>query len=377
MWFYQKLSMKNSIFDVVILWAWSAWIFCAIKIDDWKNILILEKASSPAQKLLLSAKWRWNITNISIVPKNDYVCDDLNFVESTFDRFWTKDFLEFLNNEWIETKEENNWRILLKSGKSKEFHKKLLELTEKKWIEIKYNTEFLDINKTNEWLFEIITSNWNYYAKSFIVATWWPSFPKLWATEVAINIAKKFNLEVANFYPALTWFETNQDFSPLSWSSVIWNLKLLKNNTVIYKESWPILFTHRWISGPTVFNASLFVWENLNKVNSRYKVKFSISNKEVTKRLLNFLWFRMNILKEYVISSDIVNVRWLDEAKVCWWWIKTKNLNTNFECKTIPWLYFIGECVNVTWKTWWYNLQRCWTSGFACADGINKKKNNS
>ena len=94
---------------------------------------------------------------------------------------------------------------------------------------------------------------------------------------------------------------------------------------------------------------------------------------EYTKRLLNFLWFRTNKLKKYIISSDIVNVRWLDEAKVCWWWVKTKNLKDNFECKNIPWLYFIWECVDVTWKTWWFNLQRCWTSGAICASGINEK----
>jgi predicted flavoprotein YhiN len=89
--------------------------------------------------------------------------------------------------------------------------------------------------------------------------------------------------------------------------------------------------------------------------------------------LLSFLWFRSNKLKEYIISSDIVNIRWLDEAKVCWWWVKTENLNSNFESKTISWLYFIWECVDVTWKTWWYNLQRCRTCGAICAEWINKK----
>jgi predicted flavoprotein YhiN len=29
--------------------------------------------------------------------------------------------------------------------------------------------------------------------------------------------------------------------------------------------------------------------------------------------------------------------------------------------------------VDVTWKTWWFNLQWCWTSGAVCADWINEK----
>lgn len=359
--------MERKTYDIIILWAWAVWLFCASKISDLKSVLILEKSSSPAQKLLLSAKWRWNITNSKINPQNDYVTDDSDFVISAFDKFWVKDFLEFLNDEWIEVKEEDNGRILLKSWKIKQFHEKLLQIVEDKWVEIKYNSEILDVNKIEDWIFEIKTLDWVYYAKKCIVATWWPSFPKLWASAVAISIAKKFNLKAKDFYPALVGFETKQDFSSLSWSSVIWTLNLLKNDKVIYQQEWPILFTHRWISGPAVFNASLFMRDNV-----MYKVRFLVSDREITKRLLNFLWFRSNKLKEYIISSDIMKVRWLDEAKVCWWWIEISNLNGNFECKNVPWLYFIWECVDVTWKTWWFNLQRCWTSGAVCADEINK-----
>ena len=361
--------MKSEFYDIIILWAWASWLFCANKIDGWKSILVLEKSDSPAQKLLLSAKWRWNITNSIINPNKDYATDDSNFVKSAFDKLWVKDFLKFLNNEWIEIKEEDYWRILLKSGKVKEFHEKLLQLVVNKWVEIKYNSEFLDINKMENWNFKIKTSSWIYDTKNFIVATWWPSFPKLWATSIAIDLAKKFSLEVTEFYPALVGFETSQNFSSLSGSSVIWQLNLMKWDKVIYEEFGPILFTHRWISGPTVFNASLFMrnkWE-------KYKVKCFVFGKDITKRLLSFLWFHANKLKEYIISSDVVSIRWLDEAKVCWWGVKTKNLNSNFECKNVPWLYFIWECVDVTGKTWGFNLQRCWTSGAICANWINKK----
>ena len=365
--------MENKIYDVIILWAWPAWLFCASKIEGWKSVLILDKADSPAQKLLLSAKWRWNITNLNINPEKDYATDDSDFVKSAFEGYWVRDFLRFLDYEWIEVKEENNGRILLKSGKVKGFHEKLLQLVENKWVEIKYNTEFLYVKKMDDLNFEIKTSNWNYYTKNFIVATWWASFPKLWATAIASDIANKFGLKIMPFYPALVGFETSQDFSSLSGSSVIWKLNLMKWDKVVYEESWPILFTHRWISGPAVFNSSLFIRERLKKSKLKYKVRLFVSDKEITKRLLSFLWFRVNKLKEYIISSDVVNVRWLDEAKVCWWWVETENLNDNFECKDIPWLYFIGECLDVTGKTWWFNLQRCRTSGAVCANGINKK----
>ena len=362
--------MKNNIYDVIILWAWPAWLFCASKIINKYSILILDKAISPAQKLLLSARWRWNLTNLNINPMYDYISDNISFVNNCFDEYWVKDFLWFLKDEWIEVKEEDNWRILLKSWSVKEFHEKLLKCVIDNWVEIKYNSEFLSINKSDD-IFRIDTRCWTYLAKNFIVASWWPSFPKLWATNIALNIAKHFNIWFTSFYPALVWFETEQNFSSLSGSSIIGKVKLLEWNKTIYEEIWPILFTHRWISGPIIFNASLFMRESINGWRIWYKIKIIISEKEITKRLLMFLWFRTNKLKEYIISSKIINARWLDEAKVCWWWIKTENLTPSFECKNVPWLYFIWECVDVTWKTWWFNLQRCRTSAAICAKWIN------
>ena len=361
--------MTDKIYDIIILWAWAAWLFCASKISEKKSVLILEKSPNPAQKLLLSAKWRWNITNSKINLQKDYATDDSDFVMSAFDKFWVKDFLKFLDEEWVEVKEEENGRILLKSWKVVQFHEKLLQLVENKWVEIKYNSEFLDIDKMEDGNFRIKISDGVFYTKKCIVATWWPSFPKLLASGVAVDIAKKFGLKTTNFYPALVGFETSQNFSSLSGSSVIWNLSLLDNDKIIYQQKWPILFTHRWISGPAVFNASLFMRDE-NKRKKKYKVRFLVPDKDITKRLLSFLWFRSNKLKEYIISSDIVNVRWLDEAKVCGWWVKTENLNPNFECKVVPGLYFIWECVDVTGKTWWFNLQRCWTSGAVCAEWL-------
>ena len=90
----------DKLYDIIILWAWPAWLFCASNISDKKSVLILGKSVSPAQKLLLSAKWRWNITNLNINPRKDYVSDDSNFVKSAFDKFWVQNFLDLLKNEW-------------------------------------------------------------------------------------------------------------------------------------------------------------------------------------------------------------------------------------------------------------------------------------
>jgi predicted flavoprotein YhiN len=60
-------------------------------------------------------------------------------------------------------------------------------------------------------------------------------------------------------------------------------------------------------------------------------------------------------------------VRSFDEAKVCGGGIILENLYQNFEVKSVPWLYIIGECLEVTGKTWGFNLQWCRTSGAVTA----------
>jgi predicted flavoprotein YhiN len=41
------------------------------------------------------------------------------------------------------------------------------------------------------------------------------------------------------------------------------------------------------------------------------------------------------------------------------------------QSKKYKWLYFIWEVVDITWKTWWFNLQWAWSSAFVAAKNIN------
>jgi hypothetical protein len=61
------------------------------------------------------------------------------------------------------------------------------------------------------------------------------------------------------------------------------------------------------------------------------------------------------------------------EAKVSAWWILLKDLDQHFQSKKILWLYFIGESLDITGNTWWYNLQRAWTSAYVCAKNIGTR----
>jgi predicted flavoprotein YhiN len=162
---------------------------------------------------------------------------------------------------------------------------------------------------------------------------------------------------------------TEKDVSSLSGSSVTAKFEFKYHNKTIYEENGPILFTHRWLSGPSIFNASLY--RDNPKDPQGFSCYLTIKQQEITKRLLAYLGFHSNKLPQYFFSTKLTGKRGLDEAKVCWWGILTKELDDHCQSKKIPGLFFLGETINATGETWGFNLQRCRSTAFACSNYFN------
>jgi predicted flavoprotein YhiN len=88
--------MQKEVRDIIILGAGPSGLFCGLHLPKQAKVLFLEKSEKPASKLLLSAKGRGNLTNLQINPKQDYTCDNPNFVQTAFEKYGAKEFLQFL-----------------------------------------------------------------------------------------------------------------------------------------------------------------------------------------------------------------------------------------------------------------------------------------
>ena len=106
-------------FDIIIIGAGASGLFLWTQLSKDKKVLILEKNSMPGNKLLLTWKWRCNFTNLN-VNSSHYFWDSLDRLDWYFREFWPQDMISFLNQNEIETKEEDHWRMFLKSNKSKQ-----------------------------------------------------------------------------------------------------------------------------------------------------------------------------------------------------------------------------------------------------------------
>jgi hypothetical protein len=354
-------------YDVVIIGAWASGLFLWSQISKDKKVLILEKNETPGNKLLLTWKGRCNFTNLN-VNKTHYYWDSLDRLDWYFIEFWPKEMISFLKNNGIEVKEEDHWRMFLKSNKAKQFLDFLLKKNEENGHTIVIWETVLWIKKEDGYI--ITTDKNSYKTEKVIITTWGKSFPQVWWSDFVFHFAKEFWINTENPVPALSWIITQEDLSSLSWSSVSANLQLKdKKGNILHQEDGIILFTHRWISWPLAFNLTLRISKNYAQLKD-LTIKLLIDKQDITKRLLAYLKAPKN-LKNYILTLHPQDFKDWETAKVMYWWILLDEVKDNFELKKAPWIYVLWEALNITGETWWYNLQRCWSSAYYCAKTIN------
>jgi len=380
------------IYDVIIIWAWAAGLFTGINLPKNQKKLILEKNKNPWVKVLLSGWERANVSNIEIEAERDYFSQNKKFLLWVFAKYNNWDLQSFFALNWVNIVEEDRWRLILESWDSRELLDLLVKKVRENNCEIKRNCDVKRIIPLSQpfpqgekgVLFEIQTKNkQKFLAKNVIVSTGWKSFFQVWTTWEWYNFAKVFWLKIISPTRALVWLVTKEDLKELSGSSLNCEIILKDKKKEIYREFWPLLFTHFWISWPIVFNTANALGEYLNYINIKWetdKIKYILENikvelrinlKDSTKKINKF--FEEELKNEELIEFGLQDWRSWKEAKATGWWVDLNELDKNFMAKKVPWLYFIWEVVDVVWKTWWFNLQWAFSSGYVCGKSF---KNN-
>ena len=347
-------------YDIIIIWWWASWLFCSINASKNSKKLIIERQETLWNKILLSWWWRCNFTNLNIDPER-YFWQNKKMLASVFHKYSNYDFMNYLDENWIQYNVEDNGRVILKSWRAKELLEFLIKKNKENNSEIQTWQTITKVEKEKDF-FKITTQETEFICKKLVIAAWWISYPQAWATSFWTDTAKEFWLKIVPSFPALCWLETEINFSDLSWSSITWKVEILDWNKTIYENQWNILFTHRWLSWPVIFNCSAWLAEYKTKKTWEFNIK--ITPNEITKKLEKFI-DTLHTEKE-TITTKITNFRPLEEAKVSSGGVDLSEIKPNFECKNISNLYFIWETLDIIWETWWFNLQRAWSSGYIC-----------
>ncbi len=351
------------VYDIIIIGWWASGLFCSLFLSKELKKCIIEKTDKLGSKVLLSWWERCNLTNSNLDPELHYIGQSLKSLPSLFHVFWPEDMIQYLTDNAIETKIEENGRVLLKSGKAKQLVDFLVDESQKNETDFLLSHEVHSITTADHHTFVVTTSAGIYSAKQVIIATWGMTYPQIGATPFAYEIAEQLWLPLSSPHAALCGIETKEDLSLLAWNTVQTTVTLYCDNNVVYKNTWSLLFTHIGLSGPIIFDATLYIDQDI----STYSLQCDFDIVNTSKKVIQF--FKLvpwDTLRDIRIKA----LRPITEAKVSVWWVLLKELDQYFQSKKIPWLYFIGESLDITGKTWWYNLQRAWTSGYVCAKSI-------
>ena len=387
--------MFNS-YDVIVIGAGAAGLMCSIEAGKRKrSVCLIEHTSKIAEKIRISGGGRCNFTNLYSSDKN-FISKNIHFSKSAFGKYDQNDFVNLVSKHNIEYYEKKLGQLFCKKS-AREIIEMFITECKEQDIKIKLETSVITISREKDTYF-IKTNKGNFLSKSLVVATGGLSIPKIGATDLGYRIAKQFNLNVTNLFPALV---------PLTFKND--TLEFCKNlagisinaSVAIDKISFEegLVFTHRGVSGPSILQISSYWKEgkpitiNLLPSVNFYEIvtnkrldsaKTNISNilsEFLPKKLATAICNKLNLnkkisetsnndlrkLTDFVHNWSIVpdGTEGYKIAEVTIGGVNTNEISSStMECKKHPGLYFIGEVLDVTGHLGGHNFQWAWSSGF-------------
>lgn len=382
-------------YDAIILGGGAAGLMCAaVAGQRGKRVLVLERASSPGRKILISGGGRCNFTNIHTTPDR-YISANPHFAKSALARYTPRDFLALVERHGIAWHEKTLGQLFC-DGSAKQIVAMLLEECAKGRVEVRCGAGIGEVEHLDA-RFRIGDDS----APALVIATGGPSIPKMGATGFAFDLARRFGMKVVEPRPALVPLTLGGGdvlFRELSGVSAE---VVARAGKAAFREA--ALFTHRGLSGPAILQASSY-WRpgeeiaidflpdrragwllEAKRTQPRGSLK-TMLREALPERLAATLAERTGI-GELGNASDkalrAAEARLADwrfrpngsegfaKAEVTLGGIATAELSSHtMEVKRLPSLYAIGEAVDVTGWLGGYNFQWAWASGVAAGEAI-------
>jgi hypothetical protein len=384
----------------LIIGAGAAGMMCAAHAGD--SVLIVDHAKTAGEKIRISGGGRCNFTNTGTTAAN-FLSANPHFAKSALKRYTQWDFIALVAAHGIAYHEkslgqlfcDNSAKDIIAMLHAQMSHAQL-------WLRTDVGDIFHDGTHFNVSLTKDDKQH-TIKATNLVMASGGKSIPKMGATGLGYQTAEQFGLDVITPRPGLVPLTFTDDrFKPLAGTAL--NTTITTNGTS-FDEA--LLFTHRGLSGPAILQASSYWHEgdtihtNLIPQTDLYtllrdqrstqgrKALTTVMAQHLPARLVAYLADTMDLSGNLADRSD-ASLQTVTDALADWaltpsgsegyrtaevtlGGVNTDRLNSKtMAAKTMPNLYFIGECVDVTGWLGGYNFQWAWSSGWAAGQAINQ-----
>nr|WP_233355658.1 NAD(P)/FAD-dependent oxidoreductase [Henriciella litoralis] len=388
-----------------MLGAGAAGLFCGARAGErGQSVQVLDHAAKPAEKVRISGGGRCNFTNIHTRPAN-FICENPHFAKSALARYTPWDFCDRVARHGL-TWTEKTLGQLFCDQRSGAIIKLLMDEFEAAGGTLTLSTTIGAVTHADS-QFVVETSAGAYTARNLVVATGGLSIPKMGASAFAYDLARQFDHAIVPTRPALVPFtfsgQLKESFADLSGVACPVDAKAERGPD--FHEA--MLFTHRGLSGPAMLQVSSY-WRETEAVEIDLLPGQSVADLladakaaapkqalstwlgglfparlaqqiaawpsiPATKQLANLSKQDITAIADALGHWKIVptGTEGWRTAEVTAGGVDTDGLSSkSMESKTVPGLYFIGECVDVTGWLGGYNFQWAWASAAACAGAL-------
>src|SRR6266403_1199281 len=241
-------------FDVVVLGAGAAGLFCAVEAGKrGRRVAVLERAERAGKKILISGGGRCNFTNIYCAPES-FLSANPHFAKSALARFTPGDFIALVEKYRIPYHEKTLGQLFCDRSAQD-----IIDLLESECrsarVEIFLQSRIREVQRTTE--FVVHTESGEFRAPALVVATGGLSIPKMGATPFGYELAHQFGLKIVETKPALVPFVlSREDRSRYCDLAGVSAEVVAKADHHAFREK--MLITHRGLSGPAILQVSSY-----------------------------------------------------------------------------------------------------------------------
>lgn len=395
--------------------------------ESGARVFLLEKNFAAGRKLLMTGNGRCNVTQ-----KEDNIRDLVKkyrngaFLFSAFHAFGPRQVIEFFEECGVRTKEEELQRVFPVSDKAVDVLNALLDYLKAGKVTIKYDATVKRIEAKDGHIDTVVLSDGTKLAaKKIILSVGGQSYPSTGSTGDGWKWLRDLGHNVIDPKPALVPLKVKEEWAKeikgVSLKDV--EVKVIQNKKTIAKTTGDFIFTHFGVSGPAILTVSreavaalgMTEGHDSNGMSVRLQIDLlpelsvekvdghlSAASKESAAKSAKHI---LDGLTSARLAEMLIKLAKIDPRKQCGQIMKAerqmlvtllKSLTLTvtgslgfevamvtsggvdikevdpktMQSKLIDNLFFAGEVLDVDGPTGGYNLQMCWSTGFAAGSSV-------